>query len=229
MKKLCSLLLSLVMLFSISIVPVSASDATTTNDSVSVDDSYTHDEIVEKALAAFPEHEENIKGENLSPATLTQPLSSTSNEVAISETRQISEDEAVFYTEYSNGMSLMGILSTAGKKIVSTGYMNNETIYHLNAWLTCAGSADVLMIYDVQCNVGASSNRIPNRGYINTNLTSASSAMIGGYKQTGTSSSPAYVQYSAYFTVEIGTGGEPIVLEQLAVLEIRGDSSVAAY
>lgn len=229
MKKVSSFLFSLVMLFSVAIFPVSAADSTTSDHAVLASDSYTHNEIVEKALAAFPEYAENIKGENLSSAILLQPLNTEPNEVVISETRQISEDEAVFYTEYSNGMSLMGILSAAGKKIVNTGYMNNETIYYLNAWVTYAGSADVLIVYDIQCNVGTSSNRIPNRGYIETHLTSASSPMYGNYKQNGTPDSPAYVQYSAYFTVEIGTGGPPIVFEQPAVLEIRGDASVVAY
>ena len=117
---------------------------------------YTKEQITSKALTAFPEYQEEILGENL--ATAYSRSASVQPTVVFSETRAISQDERVHLTTYSNGVSLLALIVSAGKNTVSTGADGNFTTEQLNAWLTCAGSDDTLMIYDFSCRYSTTNN-----------------------------------------------------------------------
>ncbi len=190
---------------------------------------YTKEQITSKALTAFPEYQEEILGENL--ATAYSRLASVQPTVVFSETRAISQDERVHLTTYSNGVSLLAVVTSAGKNTVSTGADGNFTTEQLNAWLTCVGSDDVLMIYDFSCRYSATNNAnfIVNSGRI-SELTTTVSATRGTTVTSGTQSSPAYVQYMATFEIEIPypSTGQTTPVFQTGVLEINGLGNVRA-
>lgn len=230
MKKFGYLVLSILFAFSFACVPAFAAESGSTPTAVMTSDSATKEMVLEKSIQAFPEYAEKIRGENLTASTLVQPYSMDANEIVVSETRALSENEMVHYTEYANGIALTAFMTTAGKNVYQQDNGSYYTVYHMNAWLTCGASSDLLMIYGVQCRLEHNGNNgVPNPGYIEGGQTSAISPMRGGYKSAGTAGSPAYVEYSASFTVNISTGGEPIVHLQPGVLRIEGNASVKAF
>lgn len=187
------------------------------------------DEIKAKALSVFPEYTDDILGKNLKEIQISPLNAESSNSVVVSESRAVSDSEVIHFTKYSNGVSFMALLVTPGKNVYNTVQGNTYFIYQMNAWLTCANSSDVLFVNSVHSRVNNNgTNSMASYGYVDQSLTSANSPMRIGTKQNGNSTSPAYVEYQAYFTVLISTGGEPIEIEQSGILRILGNGGVSA-
>ena len=226
MKRLMCMILSVLFVFSFAYTPAAAAEIEERPETVTVSDPSMKAYVEGKAIEAFPEYASKIRGDHLSAGGVAVASSMSVNEVVISETRAISDTEYVNYTEYANGIAVTSLMAHAGKNTYSTVDGGTYTTYSLNAWLTVSGSSDLLMIYGVQCRVDDSgSNSMVNYGYIESGQTSATSAMRGGTKASGTASSPAYVEYSAWFTIEVSTGGEPIVTTYNGYLTISAGSS----
>lgn len=224
MKRFGALFLSFAMAFSLAALPTSAADATTpdTVQATMVHSESMSEMVKEKAIQAFPEYEEKIRGENLTADMLAQPFSADydPNEIVVSEMRQLSENEVVYYAERANGVALYALGCFAGKNVTGSSYVNNTNYYTMNAWLNCGNSQDVLMVNGIQTSVSTSGSSITNQG--NLSLSTVNSPMVAG---RGTSGGLAYIQYSGYFTLQYGT----IIDEALGVLEVKADTSVAAY
>lgn len=95
----------------------------------------------------------------------------------------------------------------------------------MNAWLNCGNSADVLMVYGIQCRMDDSgANSILNRGDNGSSSTDSTTYMGSGIEE-----GIAYVDHSGYFTLTFGTGGPPIITEQIGVLRVRANRTVEAY
>lgn len=229
MKRFCCFVLFLGFMVSPVCVPAFAAKIDDSPTAVVISDTVSRETLLEKSIQAFPEYEAQLRGENLNETILVQPYSMNSNEIVVSKTRAISATEVVHYTEYANGIALTSLMTTAGKNIYNTGSAGQATVCDLNAWLTCGGSSDVLMINGIKCRYDINlNNSILNVGYIAA-TNSASSVMQAGFKASGTGGAPAYVDYSGYFTVTISTGGEPLIYEQPGLLRVLGTASVEAY
>lgn len=226
MKRLMCMILSVLFVVSFVYTPAAATEIEDRPETVTVSNPAMKAYVEGKAVEAFPEFASKIRGEHLSMNGIASASTVPANEVVFSETRAISDTEFVNYTEYANGIAVTSLMAHAGKNTYSTVDGGTYTTYSLNAWLTVAGSDDLLMVYGVQCRVNDSgSNSMVNYGYVETVQTTATSAMRGGTKASGTASSPAYVEYSAWFTIEVSTGGEPIVTTYNGYLNVSAGSS----
>lgn len=233
MKRFGVLFLSFAMAFSLAALPTSAADATApdTVQATMVHSESMSEMVKEKAIQAFPEYEEKIRGENLTADMLAQPFSADydPNEIVVSEMRQLSENEAIHYTERASGVALFAYIRYAGKNITNTGYINNNVIYDLNAWLNCSGSPDVLLINGVRTQVNASgTNSIINIGWINNNQLGTLPGTRGETVMSGTSANPAHVEYMTTFYIEQTTGQGSTIIPQMGNLVINADTTVIA-
>lgn len=229
MKKSCCFFLALIFAFTFASVPTFATEANPNYVATMIENPATSEMLLEKAIQAFPEYASQLRGENLTETNFMKPYSANTNEIVKSETRAISENELVHYTEYANGVTLAALMTSAGKNIYNTESSGPATFCDLNAWLYCAGSSDVLLIEGVRCRYDINlNNSILGVGKVSKS-NSAASPLRGTLKSSGTSASPAYVDYSAYFTVTISTGGAPNIYEQPGLLRILGTASVEAY
>lgn len=90
MKKLLAMLLSLIMVFSLVPLAVSAAEMETSS----------HSALVDKAVVAFPEYAERL----LNPSYFsTRARGVTDSVLVVKETRPISDTESITYAEYSDG------------------------------------------------------------------------------------------------------------------------------
>lgn len=94
MKKLLAMLLSLIMVFTLVPLGVSASEVEESN----------HTTLVDKAVAAFPEYAERLLNPSYSS---TYARSATDRVLVVKETRSISDTESITYAEYSDGVILL--------------------------------------------------------------------------------------------------------------------------
>lgn len=94
MKRVLSILLAAVLLFTVMPFAVFADES----------DISEHDELVAKACETFPEYSDKISG-HLTPGQVQiQSVSGHSSEVVHSESRYVSDDEVLTYTEYDSGI-----------------------------------------------------------------------------------------------------------------------------
>ena len=94
MKRVLSILLVAVLLFTVMPFAVFADES----------DISEHDELVAKACETFPEYSNKISG-HLTPSQVQiQSVSGHSSEVVHSESRYVSDDEVLTYTEYDSGI-----------------------------------------------------------------------------------------------------------------------------
>lgn len=94
MKRVLSNLLVAVLLFTVMPFAVFADES----------DISEHDELVAKACETFPEYSNKISG-HLTPSQVQiQSVSGHSSEVVHSESRYVSDDEVLTYTEYDSGI-----------------------------------------------------------------------------------------------------------------------------
>ena len=94
MKRVLSILLAAVLLFTVMPFAVFADES----------DISEHDELVAKARETFPEYSNKISG-HLTPSQVQiQSVSGHSSEVVHSESRYVSDDEVLTYTEYDSGI-----------------------------------------------------------------------------------------------------------------------------
>lgn len=223
MKRIIALALSVFISFSLFNLPVLAASST---QPVVCTDATVKDYITQKAIDAFPEHTAKILGEHLSADNFSQQTTRSAPQIIICETRAISEDEYVNYTEYDNGLVVTSLMAHAGQNRYYVSDLGSYTCYKLNAWMTVSGSSDVLMIYGVQFYIYDTGNStLLDYGYIETSQTTAKSAARGLTRNSGTSSAPAYVCYTATFDIEISTDGESIITLYNGTLQISGSAS----
>ena len=94
MKRVLSILLAAVLLFTVMPFAVFADESNISE----------HDELVAKACETFPEYSDKISG-HLTPSQVQiQSVSGHSSEVVHSESRYVSDDEVLTYTEYDSGI-----------------------------------------------------------------------------------------------------------------------------
>ncbi|MBO5177742.1 MAG: hypothetical protein J6C07_09820 [Lachnospiraceae bacterium] len=154
------------------------------------------------------------------------------NQITFSETRWLSEDEVVSYTEYANGMSTYAFGIVAGKNQTYEYDMGSGVvIYSINMWLQCPSSEDTFIVNDVSFIVRENApGSIINLGEVyepetiipGLGVSVAMWSYLGGRVQR-TETEPAYIEYSASFGIEIydeNLGGLPVYFTGILRLEV---------
>lgn len=196
---------------------------------------YTREYVMSKAIEAFPEYSAKICGEQEIVLNTNMSRSVADDQVTFSETRWLSEDEVVTYTEYASGLSTYAYGVVAGKNQTYEYDMGaGVVIYTINMWLQCPSSEDVFIVNDVSFIVrDYATGTITNLGTVyNPGLTVpvATWSYLGGSVQ-GTDTEPAYIEYSATFEVEfyVAETYVPIYFTGILRLEVgQGYYSVTA-
>lgn len=112
-------------------VPAFSAENSCSVEAMTTSDTETRNMVIEKAIQAFPEYEEKIMQENVQGLNTRQLADS--DVIVVNETRFLSENEAVQYTEYANGLAALSFFATAGKKVNSTVDGGYYTLYNINA------------------------------------------------------------------------------------------------
>lgn len=142
------------------------------------------DYVRDAACRAFPEYASKIQA-NQAPSTFaTQNQSMEKPEIVIKETRAISDNENVTYTEYSNGVSMLSGTYTIGKNIINTQGSEPAYSYTFNAWLQILGSYDTMLIENIILGIAPDYSHFANFGYVSP-ASSTNSATRAGYRQGG--------------------------------------------
>lgn len=229
MRNRISLFLSALLIFSFVVLPATATEIAEDNSSTVVDGSNMLSYITEKAVLAFPEYENKIRGNVENGISSPWNWNDAGCEVVVSETRAISENEFVGYTECSNGVVVTSLLAYAGKNTYSTVDNGTYTRYELNAWLNVGASSDVLMVEGIKFNIfDDGTNALVSYGeFADDKVYTASSPLRGTTVYSGTTSSPALVDYTAYCTIGISTGvdASPIVTTYHGRLRVQAGSN----
>lgn len=126
MKRFLSIFLALVML--LAVMPLSTYAA---------ENKTGRDILLEKACAAFPEYASKIAAD-------TAPISTYSFQqervVVFSETRELSDNELVSYTEYSDGLILLSdVTPNSSVKYNSTTDVGTQIKVDITVTATCSG------------------------------------------------------------------------------------------
>ena len=152
------------------------------------------------------------------------------NQITFSETRWLSEDEVVTYTEYDNGLSTYAFGIVAGKNQTDEDDMGSGVvIYTINMWLQCPSSEDTFIVNDVSfivrenlpgsiINLGTVYNPepiIPGMG-----VSVATWSYLGGRVQ-GTEEEPAHIEYSASFGVDFYISEQYVTIYFTGILRLE--------
>lgn len=185
MKKLLSMCLDAILL--VTLFPVHALAVEYSED----------DDLIELACEVFPEYEASIRGE-IFPKN--ENSRSSNREVIISESRQVSENQTLYYTEYSDGVALVassgftptetiinndtGASATTitSKLVVKCTWSNQEFICNNVKYVTVSSQPDYII------STGNLSDSDTNDAYVKENTK---------YKEN--SSGPARIDYYAQF------------------------------
>ena len=142
MKKLVCLVLVALLLASVAGIPVYALEMET-GPMLPVHNPKAY--IRELAINAFPEYADRITDEAVDVAGIMDYLSENEDSIIIQESRTVSENEVINYTEYASGQRYVSFMFTVGKNVTNTSTSGSYTTYTLNAWMDCLGSEDLLM------------------------------------------------------------------------------------
>lgn len=126
MKKSLSFCLAVIMILTFLPINASASETPTSD----------HDRLVSLACEIFPEYAHNIRNSNTT--TFSADGITEDRYIVFSETRNVSENEYMMYTEYSDGLALL------------TDYSFDYKILTYNP-TTGAGATEVTMSLEATC------------------------------------------------------------------------------
>lgn len=221
MKKF-SIFLAVFFLIGTLSVPANAVEASP--DVVIINNTETHNAVMEITIQAFPEYETKIRGEHLTSDTAAPASASNSTpKLLVNETRNISETMLVSYKEYDNGIVLTSIATTAGKNITSTHTGTGYKSTIMNIWLNVAGSTQVLNVNNVQFTYLQNSyGTIPDPGTVVESSSSPHHILRKIYVSQGSANTPATLEYQAGFDIYFtSTDGDVIVTSQLASITLK--------
>lgn len=203
MKKLVCLVLVALLVASIACIPVCALEIEA-GPMLPANNPKSY--IRELAINAFPEYADRITDEAVDVAGIMNYLAENEDSVIIQESRYVSENEVINYTEYASGQRYISFMFTVGKNVTNTSTSGSYTTYTLNAWMDCLGSDNLLMVYNIKLKAGPNgSSELVYKGDI-TSLTTTIATMVNDKKDTGTIGNPAYVRYVGSFEVEVAIG-----------------------
>lgn len=118
MKRIMSLLLVFVMV--LVIAPVPAHAASSTENDVQA-------EMLETACDVFPEYADKIMAQV--PMTANARSASTTRDLVVSESRNVSDDRVIVYSEYSDGLVLLADYDYRYQTITNSQDIDGSTTY----------------------------------------------------------------------------------------------------
>lgn len=157
MKRTLSLIFALVILVNVMSFGVYARET-----------SSGRDELLNKACLAFPEYANKIKADTL-PAT-AMARSTAPREVVYSDTRALSSTEYVAYTEYSDGLFAVDLLTVNASFNAQTSDMDTEQVgsathFTVSIKATCSLTSSYFEVTNVKFTIYAYANdRITKAG-----------------------------------------------------------------
>ena len=155
---------------------------------------------------AFPEYADKICADEICAQNVEQDSDMEENQIVVQETRSISENELVGYTEYANGVGVLSVLHTVGKNVTNTQNFGNYTTYTLNAWLQCLGSYDVLLVEGIKLQAAGNYSYLENEGKCSEASTTTFGWVSDSKTTGGNGDLSAYVTYLGGFKVDFNIG-----------------------
>ncbi len=233
-NKIFSIVLSVVMLMTCITIPSKANAQNAPHISQSntsvvtmTDSEEISDYIKGAACRVFPEYESKIRADNILPTDIVNVQNISNSQIVIQETRAISDQEKITYTEYSNGISTLSGIYTTGKSVTNTQVNGPTTTYTFNAWLQILGSYDTMLIENIILGVAPNFSSFGNFGSVSP-ASSAINPLRSGYRQMGTLgiNGSAYVEYYGGFFVQIPVSGGEINHVLYATMKIYADNNM---
>lgn len=166
----------------------------------------SRDELIDLACDVFPEYAEIIQGKNALNTNLNR--SSQSNELVVYETRSISDQNTIFYMQYSDGVAYAGNLYCYPEvAVTNTSTGGGATACTCTITMTCNYSYEVFRAQNVKFTiVGQGNDMITDMGNISSSTTNR--ARYGTLKRTE-DTGPAYAQYHIQFSIDKVDGYTP--------------------
>lgn len=194
MKKIISLLLCLALLLSL---PLSSYADAETNSPM--------DELITKACAAFPEYADKIRNQ---PINSQSTRTYTANYVVLSDSRDISDSETIYYDEYGDGSILLTSVQHACQAIIDVSGDDKPSGTSSTGWNYTlsikAGMANTNSYYtwsNIRLTIADGYDRITNTGTISKKGDCLDPSLTG--KQlVETASKRAYVSYHLVFKID---------------------------
>lgn len=204
MKKYLSVILSIVLIFTVLPNSVYAENPLTTNTCV---ERMTKDDVVALACEAFPEYAADIRdGYTLSNSgTSTYGLSRET--VEVNETRALSDTKSVTYQKLSNGVELLSVADISVTTSVDWNYESaSEGVvsshYDVDLIVTCNVSEGYVVIGDIEYTIMHSDyDSISSAGAVNGDMVDADGSLYS-LNRYETASGPARATYLLIFEVE---------------------------
>lgn len=183
--------------------------------------------LLDKAVAAFPEYAEKLL--NPSPNSSVFSRSAETRTVVVNETRAISEDETITYTEYSDGLILLSGCELDYESDCPGGGGLNKDIT-INVTATCVNGSYYGYFYldgvTYRLNSGINNwDKISNTGtarkgsnclYYNLNK----------YELSETPSNYAYIIYALSFRIGSTSGA---ILQTYLTISVGEDTAVIGH
>lgn len=220
MKRCFSLICTIFLMVSV-IIPVSA--VVPSADQVPIQKDYSVGEIRALGAKAFPEYAERIT--STPSLSVYQTLNTRpSDPVVISETRDISEELSVNYTEFASGLSLTTVLTprTTVVSNTSNGTLRMKTInFYIvpnfgNTKATWKDFKCVIAYNDYDNITSVGYNPYPNSASYSMNMTTAH------YAENSTAA--AYAKYSGILQVYYDTDDFKESVRFTATASVRNDN-----
>lgn len=194
MKKIISLLLCLALLLSL---PFSSYADAEANSSM--------DELVTKACAAFPEYADKIRNQ---PINSQSVRTYAANYIVLSDSRDISDSETIYYDEYGDGSILLTSVQHTCQAIIDVSGDDNPSGTSSTGWNYTlsikAGMANTNSYYtwsNIRFTISDGYDRITNAGTIEKEGDCLDPS-LAGKQLVETASKRAYVSYHLVFKID---------------------------
>lgn len=194
MRKLISVVMATLILFTMPLNAFAAEDHST----------YTHEELIQLGCDVFPEYADKILHSNCNGSSIS--TFSNRKELLFEETRKVSEDVVLTYTEYSNNMVFLTSATYYSNKIDHTMEWVSGTLYRYNVGLqaTSNSSSDVFLASNITFQESNETHAtITSRGELSDSSTSDNE--FSSWRQNETNSLSAYTSYNATFHLNDGS------------------------
>ncbi len=184
------------------------------NNAKMVDDPEMREVVIEKAITAFPEYEKQIKGEV--EVNLSNARGIVNDEVVINETRNLSKNEIITYTQYESGIVTTALGYVEGKDVTVLYDGGTYRNYSMDAWMTHSLSSTMLYIQDINFRIYDNLyDKLIDRGSL------VSSGAYLGMRENETSAKKALVEYRGWFYYDLSDIGTEVPLTDTRVLKIE--------
>lgn len=182
-----------------------------------VNNDVIHEQIINKAIQVFPEYEKQIRGESDIKLNHAKSRTIHEDEIVVCETRKLSDDEVMTYTQYRSGVSTVAFAYSVGKKGTVVSENGTSLVYRMNAWLHHSLSDDVLIVSNIELLINYYNyDKIKKIGNL-----SGTATLYGKSNMTETASKPAYAEYIGNFSYDLSDIHEALLYPYIDTQTLR--------